>query len=204
MNQSQLLDVSLLDELEQRWRALSAPVADILQPGLAADEIDRQFSSLGLRAPMDAKTWWGWHNGVPAPPAARLSMFGPSFSFFSLESAVSGYERAREDAQWLSEQPDPTDSEPDRIWHPQWFILTRGGGDLILDCSVPAGETTPIRYVNWAQEYAGEIVVPTFRRLIELVIEAFDAGVWEYEAVSGQWQHHRERTTAEQRATGLF
>jgi hypothetical protein len=61
---SRLLTEHLLEELAERWRALRAPIADSLRPGLSDAEMDALVSPLGLRLPHEARVWWGWHDGT--------------------------------------------------------------------------------------------------------------------------------------------
>ena len=78
------LSIELLDELEQRWRAQDAPIADQLQPGLSHAAMDALVAPLGLRLPDEPRVWWSWRNG------ARGADLGVpvGFSHDSLQHAV--------------------------------------------------------------------------------------------------------------------
>jgi cell wall assembly regulator SMI1 len=59
-----LLTEDLLEHLAERWRALRAPIANSLRPGLSEAEMEALVDPLGLRLPTEARVWWGWHDGV--------------------------------------------------------------------------------------------------------------------------------------------
>ena len=185
MGQVPLLGRRLVEELGARWRAVHAPVVDRLRPGLADAELDALMEPLGLRLPMEARVWWGWHDGVEAT-SVRLSRereIMPALEFHPLAEAVDRcWTWRRISRGWHDDAPG---EQPDPWWDDAWFPITDAGqaGIVACDCSVAAGEPTPIRCVL-PPEPGSPTAEPVFASLGELVqgmIDAFDAGAWRYE-----------------------
>ena len=63
------LTVDLLEQLAERWRRQRAPITEALSPGLDEEEMDALIAPLGLSLPVEARVWWGWHDGVAAKHA---------------------------------------------------------------------------------------------------------------------------------------
>jgi hypothetical protein len=60
-----------------------APIVDHLQPGLSDEQMDELTAPLGLSLPVEARRWWGWHDGVD-PASARIQadrMVGPLWRY---------------------------------------------------------------------------------------------------------------------------
>lgn len=82
-----LLNPELLDELEFRWREQGAFVANALRPGLSDDDIDRLTEPAGLTLPLEARRWWGWHDGADPQIPGIAAELGPAKAFLSLAEA---------------------------------------------------------------------------------------------------------------------
>jgi hypothetical protein len=187
-----LLDIQLLDALEARWRAHGLPLLDRLRPGLTDDEMDTLTAPLGLRLPLEARRWWGWHDGVSSADVynAREREVGVGMQFLPLGEAVELYRSLRtvilEDHLAGAFEPDP-----EGWWARAWFPVTERSGPIVCDCSVPEGEVTPIRILDWGA-LIKQVKIPRARSLGEVVgwwIEAFDVGAWGY---TKQWVYEPE------------
>jgi cell wall assembly regulator SMI1 len=189
-----MLTPDLLDELLQRWQAQRAPVAERLQPGLAAADIDRLMEPLGLALPAEVRTWWGWRNGVAASSirvTVDRSMGGPDFEFLPLDEAVALYRRRRQLAEQGAEPiPNaPETGEVDYWWEPGWFPLmtTRYGATIACDCSVEPNAPTVLREVDWHDEGFREPRGGSLRTMIEWWLDAIDRGAWRYDSDERRW-----------------
>lgn len=104
------LDSELLARLEAAWTAQSAPIVDHLAPGLTDDEMSEIVSPLRLRLPLEARAWWGWHDGVPwrgdgeATPERGL---GPGLEYMPLRDAVKDYLLDRKIFSDVEGAPEP-------------------------------------------------------------------------------------------------
>ena len=113
---------------------------------------------LGLRLPIEAERWWGWHDGVPEKACAVAGdreLGGPGFQFLPLAEAVEHYRAGRETARRAAARlVDDEFADPDRWWNPAWFtIITAGHGvSVTVDCSVAEGDATPVRAVGGPME----------------------------------------------------
>lgn len=89
------LDQNLCEQLKQRWILQGAPLVEHLRAGLGVTEIDALTSPLGLRIPIEARRWWGWHDGAGGGTDPLLGKLGPGREFLSLSQAVDEYEQRR-------------------------------------------------------------------------------------------------------------
>ncbi len=191
-----LLNFELLGELESRWRNQGAPLVARLQPGLATEAMDALTAPLGLRLPSEARVWWGWRNGVPSDVAVGDQReIGRGFEYLPLAEAVDHYRMCRavaaDAAGHSSDLPELSD--PDFWWHPSWFPITvaSNGGVVTCECSVDDGKPTPMRSINWDErtEEPGRAGAASFGEMVSWWLEAFDSGVWRYEAERGRWDY---------------
>jgi cell wall assembly regulator SMI1 len=147
------LDSELLDALFSRWTDQGAPILDHLQPGLSEAAMNAIVASLGLALPVEARLWWGWHNGVGATAELfRDEAIGPVASFLSLEKAVDWYRQELAMAATVAtthgrDVPGhPELADPAYWWEPTWLpILMPVSGMVACDCSDPTGTTTGLR-----------------------------------------------------------
>jgi len=104
---------AILGALAQMGR----PVVRFLRQGLDPKTTTHRLAGLGLSAPRDLLTLYGWHDGTLVHEGNSLddTHFWPGFYFFSLEDAARQYEAMREDPRWRE----------------SWFpIFANGGGDF--------------------------------------------------------------------------
>jgi cell wall assembly regulator SMI1 len=190
-----VLAAELLGGLERRWRDQGWPGVDWLQPGLDDGEIDATTRPLGLRLPLEARRWWGWHNGLSLPEDARrdqLIFGGPGFVYLSLSGAIDRYTMIRE-----------IDAGP--VWHPTWFPITVAvyGAVIACDCSDPDAERTPIRPVHWASGVMGDVKARSWGEMVTWWLDAMDHGAWRYEPSEGRWERDHEALDPELELTRL-
>lgn len=203
---SRLLTVELLEELKARWRAQHAPLVQFLRPGLADEELDAITASLGLRVPAEARVWWRWHDGVePERRPFERQMAGTGWKFFSLHTAVA---QAVEQRDRATEIADATGVEADPVlWRWAWLPLADDyhGGVIAVDGTAPADQTpTPIYYSE--PEMGAKDAQPgsqTFGEMVQWWIDAFDDGVFGYDAQRGRWIYHHELLDRARELTGL-
>jgi hypothetical protein len=88
-----MLDIGLCEQLELRWISQGALLAGRLRPGLTEIQMDALTEPLGLRLPVEAQLWWGWHDGAADGGYAISRELGPGRQFLSLSAAVEHYER---------------------------------------------------------------------------------------------------------------
>jgi cell wall assembly regulator SMI1 len=128
-----------LVSLDHLFNELAPGFAGRLRPGLAQDAIDTATAVLGLRLPVEAQAWFGWHDGCSGNASWVTGRF-----HLSLEQAVDHCRMYRQIATQVA------GSEANSVWASTWFPLVAEGGDwLAIDCDVPDGASTQVR-AAWA------------------------------------------------------
>jgi len=197
-----LLDSGLLSALDERWRARGVPTSADLHPGLSDAEMDALTAPLGLSLPGEARVWWRWANGVPQEAVRSTRQIGGGMPFLPLEEAVAIYLRHRGIAEELAARPDlaALGRDVEGWWGREWvpITVTGSGGVIVCDCGVERGAPTPIRFVDWeAREAYAVPVVPSFGQMVSWWIEAYDDGVWDYDADEARWIYRDELLSRE-------
>jgi cell wall assembly regulator SMI1 len=190
-----ILSSEHLAGLEERWRRQKAPVAANLRPGLAAAEIEKLTHPLELSLPLEARIWWGWHDGADIGPnrMAVSRMIGPLLEFLPLKDAVASYEVGRQiRAKAHGEEA------VDEWWRPEWFPFTARRGEIVCDCSVGDGDATPIRALDPQSppEAVGEILASSMGELVGWWCEALEDGAWRFDTERGVWDYDWEAIDA--------
>jgi hypothetical protein len=199
-----VLDFDLLTAYEQVLRGQGIPVDQWRKPGLTSTEIQKTLDAIGLHAPIEARTWWEWHNG--ANPDGQDRVFGPWRDCLSLERAVAKYRQSR----WIAEQsadddlPSPM-NDPDFRWNPAWLPIIGTGLQSAIGCSVAEDQPTPVRFIDFADqpaEYAQDKAV-SFGQLITWWIDAMNSGAWHYNQTQARCEVHRDLLDDELRVSSL-
>lgn len=207
-----MLSGGLLNQLEEHWRRQRAPLLEHLRPGLTDSEADSLTAPLGLHLPVEARIWWGWHDGVSADvlPGYGRTIGGPGFQFLPLKEAVAVYVRWRKLAGELAGDfvgdPRVQLADQDYWWPPSWFPITSAsnGDTVACDCSVAEGDPTPIRVIV-AEEMGAdrEPAVDSFGQMIDWWIEALDLGAWRYDPDAARWNYDYKRLDPARELTRL-
>jgi cell wall assembly regulator SMI1 len=165
-------------------RACGAPVAQHLRPGLSDDEIERLAAPFGLSLSREARTWWGWHDGVDPElrPTTERDLGGPLQGFVTLGEALAGYGRCR---RFLL---DELGNRADQDWPPSWLPVTAySGGDFVVcDCSGDSGAPSTIHIVEWEDPDPAPRA-ESFGDMVSAWIEAIDVGRWIYDRDTRRW-----------------
>lgn len=203
-----MLTEPMLERLFEGWRHAGAPIVQSLRPGLDEREIDATTSELRLRLPVEARTWWAWHDGASSTMTSHA--LGLGFLYLPLSKAVALYRQWRAIAH---ESVDPASLDPERdaddIWHPSWFPISKGGDGTTVacDCSVDEGAPSPIRSVHWSKR-VGRSAVPVADSLGTVVswwIEALEDGTWTYDHKRQGWNSNSAQfVDVDREATGLL
>ena len=88
--------------------------ADVLQPGLSYEEIDRRVADLPFKLPEEVYELYQWRNGTCDGEEERAQFFN-GLTFLSLEAALDKYD------ELLSGYDD--DEEVEDYWNEMWFPL---------------------------------------------------------------------------------
>jgi hypothetical protein len=197
-----LLTLKLLTRLEEAWAAQGALIAGNDTPGLSDDEMDEITAALGLSLPLEARVWWGWHDGVPWRPSGEPTPereLGPGIQYLPLRDAVADYLMDRQIFTDLE-----GDAEPFRP--AAYFPITRTSGPVLCDCSVPAGAPSPIYYTHTYGNPLEELAQPGARSFGEMVswwIDALSDGIWRWDATREAWDYDWERLDPKRELSGL-
>lgn len=174
---------------ERCLRDVGVPVDEWTSPGLTDAEIDEVVEPLGLRLPFEARVWWQWRNGPTM--IGRNRLLGEWHPYLSVSGAVEQYRQS----SWVAEQGAHSHphGDPSRLWNPSWFPILGGPDLIVVDCSVPEDQVTPIRVVVWEEpELSKDPLVGSFGGLLALWMRAIDNGSWEWDSVEQRWHRRQE------------
>jgi hypothetical protein len=135
---SPLLTVDQIEQFVEALRMQGAPVVERLAAGLTAPEMDDITRPLGLSLPVEARTWWGCHNGVSAPQQhghGSVLAIG-AWWWAPLEVVVA-------DCQELRRLSDPS------MWSASWLPIVIGDGVLVVDTAVQPGARCPVHDIDF-------------------------------------------------------
>jgi hypothetical protein len=190
--ESMELTRDILEILEGRWRACGAPIARHLRDGLDDDEMDAITLPLGLRLSREARTWWGWHDGVSlANEAARAVSNGFAFLPLAEAAQVCAVERwaARGAAVAASRSGHGHPlNDPESHWPRRWVpLLAIKFAYIVCDASV---DPSPVSYRSQEEfELPGQPDVPSIGAMVQMWIESIDAGDVSVDPALGLWTH---------------
>jgi hypothetical protein len=194
-----VLTADLLETLETGWARQSAPVMEHLRPGLSPERIDDLTAPLGLRLPVEARIWWGWHDGVDVRLGPRTEL-GPSLPFLPLEAAIDLCLLLRDQAAHVWGE------RADYWWRTSWFPITERLGAIRCECGVEEGAPTPIFWADSHDHDANGLTIPKLESLGSLVAwwgEALETGAWRYDHKNHRWKRDPERLPPDRRGSGL-
>ena len=175
-----------LDAIVSHLSDLDRPVVDLLQPGLATEEVAATLKSLSVTPPNELFGLYGWCNGTKVLKGDNLDdlHFFPGFYFLSLEDALKTY----------------LAFESESRWNKKWFpLFANGGGDFYaISCSIAKcdhGEITGFLLGEAEQVVEFESLVA----MIATVRKCYDTGVyWVSEAGYLEADDRRQAQIAKQ------
>lgn len=188
---------------EDQLRAQGVPVDEWKCPGLTSDQADEVLAPLGLRLPSEGRAWWRWHDG-PTPEGRGL-LFGPGKFCVSLEKAVEIYREFRAIVARAVEPDNPPLDDADYRWNPAWLPIDGPQLPTVIDCSVPEGEPTPLRFIDLADvEESPKPRAQSLGQMVTWWITALESGVWQWDRNARAWERHRELLDDEIRRSPLL
>lgn len=149
-----------VDELVGHLRRLQRPSADMLQPGIAPDDVESAVAPAGP-APEDLVSMYGRHNGVDLPVGRTLGdgHVIPGYYWMPIEEAVEHYNGL---------------AGMGGLWAASWFpILADGGGGYIGVVCDPGSEDygAVVEYLPGEAEH--ELVYDSVSMLLATTIRCF-------------------------------
>jgi cell wall assembly regulator SMI1 len=181
-----ILDESILYDFAERLRERGVPAITAAQPGLDYDSIEQAATQLELTLPVEARIWWGWHNGVSSTAPTGSREIGPTRVWLPIEEALAECVRIRHMIADVFART-PTDTRPiEAIWSSKWLPLIQYEGLYVIDTDVPEGAPCPVR-VYWFYEPEAPPDLASLGELVLLWSEAIDRGAWRYDSSKGQW-----------------
>lgn len=180
---------AILDRIESLLSSVGDPLVSAFRPGLTPAEIDRVMEPLGLQLPVEARMWWGWHDGVAGPGPDLFGIGRP----FTLSEAVDEYfvrrDRYAVEAAEIDEDPNRSRSW---FWEDSWlpFAQTGHAGVITIEMGIAEGEGTPVRDSEIDPD--GEFRTPRAGSLTEYLearIVAIDAGIYGWHSDKSRWDY---------------
>jgi hypothetical protein len=183
-----VLTFELLGEYEDRLSGIGVPIEDVFAPGLSDAEMAAAVAPLPLELSLEAKVWWGWHNGILAGEDPYRGQIAPGTYLRSLEQAVRDHSENRA----LAEERDPRDRA--LWWDPEWMpILSPSNGTTIgCDCSVAEGKPSPLHIVWWKNpdDTRPRRAAGSLGQMVVWWLDAIDGGIWSYNRDEGGWRRN--------------
>ena len=145
--------------------------------------MDAATEAIGLRLPLEARRWWGWHDGAaPSATDGPAAQLGPGKSFLPLGDVVKECETARQ----VQRQAWGGDLGPH--WREGWLPLYPSSRPIVFDCSGGYEDPVPVRSFFYEDPTAGQEGVASIGDLILVWIDALDAGAWRYDESTKRWE----------------
>jgi cell wall assembly regulator SMI1 len=192
---SPLLTFELLGEYETRLKGMGVPIKDVFAPGLSEPEMAAAVAALPLELSLEARVWWGWHNGILDGEGLYRGLIAPGTYLRSLEQAIRDHDENRA----LAEERDPENG--DLWWDPAWMpILSPDNGTTIgCDCSVAEGEPSPLHVVWWENpdDPGPRQAAQSLGQMVVWWLDAVDSGIWRYDPTEGRWRRDWAAVPAE-------
>jgi len=196
----------LLDELEQHWRRQRAPIADLLAPGIPADQAQARADQIGVRLPLEVLTWYGWHNGVTIAREHYPYQEGiGTWALLNLDQAIDEHRTQRQLAARVSASVDIEEWTPDYLWAPGWLPIARSMGAPILtvDCSGPPHQPAPILIVVWEDLEFRTPKLASLTDMVATIVLFLEQRFWWWDNDANQWRTEFARMPIELRRTAL-
>jgi hypothetical protein len=157
-----------LTRIELAWRARDFPVAQVLRPGLPADEVRRRLAVIDVPAHEDLVTWFSWHDGTPTDsPFSAV----PAGFLYSLDDAVR---------DWHDLLAGGADARLNEFLR-DWFPIISAGPDMLCVHST-SGELGYHDIVELGPP-------PPWRRLPSLT---YTVERWVHRVQDGRWYWNAE------------
>ncbi len=149
-----------VDELVGHLRRLGRPSADMVQPGIAPDDVEAAVAPAGP-APEDLVSMYGRHDGVDLPVGRTLGdgHVIPGYYWLPIEEAVEHYSGFAALADY---------------WPPSWFpiLADGGGGYLAVICDAQSEDYgAVVEYLPGEPEH--ELVYDSVSMLLATAIRCF-------------------------------
>lgn len=176
-----------------------------LKPGLDDELIERLAEAAGLKLPAQVQAWWRWSDGEREDGQGRRSLsFGGILSPVSLAWALDNRRWWLEHSRELA---TPWGIPADRLWSPTWLPLLRGVSDThVVDLESNDAEATPVRWIathTMTPDDYWIIRVQSIGDMVQLWIEAMDAGLWQFDGDALRWIRNVEDVPSALLQTGL-
>ena len=163
----------LLEDFEAELRTQNVPVDRLLRPPVPPKAVRAHFAQLGLDAPDEAVTLFGWRDGVEA----GLGLALPVFELASLEGVVSRYQRSRLGlGEW--------------DWNPHWVQVMGGKYGLAIRCDDQPDRSPLVRSVEDAagsQDWQTDYQVLSLCTPVTWWIDAMRRGWYRYNPAARAW-----------------
>ena len=172
------------DGLRESLARVGAPVAEHLQPGMPADEVNALLRPLGLTPSRELEEWFAWQNGVPASEASDSSQrgIGPSVELTPLVELVGWCQELR------SIYADAANEfGEESFWSDEWFPFVRSGGGIDVVCDLGEGPESPVLFVDPQDPFDEPPRVGSIALLASWWADALQDGTYRLDSNSKAW-----------------
>jgi hypothetical protein len=188
MNQSEIrLDKHLLARFESALIEVAPGYEHGLAPGLDSAAIGTITSELPGELPVEARTWWGWRNGLAVTstgelPAGVSDIFGfGNFRLSSLQECVAAYVEMREEAAEMSRE------EAELFAPADWFPIDESA-TVSLRLGTGTIAVSSLLDSDGYSNRSGEEIATSFGQWVSWWTEALEKGGLVFDPKSG-WEY---------------
>ncbi len=151
-----------------------SPMAPLLQPGLAVEQISELAGDLPVPLPDELVALYGWRNGVAGDGASEQELFPGGF-WLPFEEALAMRQQALLTAETVAADAG---LEPGMLWDPSWLpvFVDFAASTFVVACEQPAA--SPVWFIAGDDPDDRHLEYASIGALARTVAEAWDAGVF--------------------------
>lgn len=179
--------LSQLQRLEEAFRAQGALTLKFASPGLSEDQIATTLAGIGLPAPDEVLTWWGWRNGSVRDGSWQHRQGASIGPFLQPTLAESIAYRAKQRTQEMELGNSP--EQVDLIWHRSWLLLA-GRREALAVLVEEGASTCP---VLTADPYGTVDSATSVTEAVAVWVRALEERWWSWDDSAGLWRYNDEK-----------
>lgn len=182
---------SQLQRLEEQLLRQGARTLEFASPGLSEDEIATTLTSIGLAAPAEVLTWWGWRNGSVRDGSGLQRASASITMFLQPTLAESIAYRAMRRAEAVQQGTPP--EQLDIAWHHSWLLLA-GRREPLAVLVEPEASACP---VITSDPYGNVDSATSIAEAVSVWVRALEERWWYWDKDENWWRPQFEKIPQE-------
>lgn len=182
---------SQLQRLEEALLAQGARTLEFASPGLSEDQIATTLAGIGLPAPHEVITWWGWRNGSVRDGSGRARASASITMFLQPTLSESIAYRAMRRAEAVQQGTPP--EQLDIAWHHSWLLLA-GRREPLAVLLEQGASTSP---VITSDPYGNIDSATSIAEVVAVWVRALEERWWYWDEDETRWRPQFEKIPEE-------